>query len=160
MQTRLLFHRISQAAVLARAAFLKTAVHSTVPTAAYLQRLLFSPLFFVLKAIGPSMAPTINNGVAERAVGQVGAHVFLSLHSLSNPYLPVIRRSFFGPSLFSMKFGWATLLPSLPHHFLQMLVPYLQLPQLILARKSRALLASFASLPLLATSSWPAMTGR
>jgi hypothetical protein len=71
MHARLLIHRISQAAILAKAAFTQTEVKSAIPTAAYVQHLLRSPLYFVLKAVGPSMAPTINDGIAERAVGHV-----------------------------------------------------------------------------------------
>ena len=71
MQARLLFQRFSQIATIAKAAFANSAVQSAVPTAAYVQQLLRSPLYFVLKAVGPAMAPTINDGIAERAVGHV-----------------------------------------------------------------------------------------
>jgi hypothetical protein len=87
MQARLLYRRISQAAILAKAAFFNSAVQSTVPTTAYVQRLLSSPLYFLLKSIGPSMAPTINDGVAERAVGQVRDHLVPLLRSFPGPCL-------------------------------------------------------------------------
>ena len=73
MQARLLLKRFSQVAILAKAAYLSRAVQSSIPTAAYLQHMLSSPLHFVVKAVGPAMAPTINDGVAERAVGHVRA---------------------------------------------------------------------------------------
>jgi hypothetical protein len=73
MQARLLFQRFSRIATIAKAAFTNSAVQSAVPTAAYVQHLLRSPLYFVLKAVGPAMAPAINDGVAERAVGNVRA---------------------------------------------------------------------------------------
>ena len=71
MQAKLLFQRFSQIAVLAKAAFANSAVQSAVPTAAYVQHMLRAPLYFVLKDVGPAMAPTINDGIAERAVGHV-----------------------------------------------------------------------------------------
>ena len=71
MYVRLLFRRFSQIATIANAAFASTSLQSAVPAAAYVQHLLRSPLYFVLKGVGPAMAPTINDGVAERAVGQV-----------------------------------------------------------------------------------------
>ena len=71
MYVKLLFRRFSQIATIANAAFASTSLQSAVPAAAYVQHLLRSPLYFVLKGVGPAMAPVINDGVAERAVGQV-----------------------------------------------------------------------------------------
>ena len=73
MYGRLLLQRLSHVAAIAKAAMANSAVQAAVPSAAYVHHLLRSPLHFVLKAVGPAMAPTINDGVAERAVGHVRA---------------------------------------------------------------------------------------
>ena len=105
MQARLLLKRFSQVAILAKAAYLNRAVQSSVPTAAYLQHLFSSPLHFVVKAVGPAMAPTINDGVAERAVG----HVRAPFTHKSNPALSQFsRRSFSVQFLCSILFVSAT----------------------------------------------------
>jgi len=105
MQARLLLKRFSQVAILAKAAYLNRAVQSSVPTAAYLQHLFSSPLHFVVKAVGPAMAPTINDGVAERAVG----HVRAPFTHKSNPALSQLsRRSFSVQFLCSILFVSAT----------------------------------------------------
>ena len=70
MQARLLVRGISQAAILAKVTFFKTAVQGAIPTTAYMHHLLLSPLYFVLKA----MAPTINDDVAERVVGRASPY--------------------------------------------------------------------------------------
>ena len=71
MYAQLLLRRLSQVSIVAQAAVANTSVQGSVPTLAYAYRLLCSPLHFVLKAVGPAMAPAINPGVAERAVGHV-----------------------------------------------------------------------------------------
>ena len=76
MYARLLLRRLSQVAIIAKAALADSAVQGAIPTAAYARHLLRSPLHFVLKAVGPAMAPTIIEGVAERAVGHVRLILF------------------------------------------------------------------------------------
>jgi hypothetical protein len=71
VRAQLLLRRLAQVASLAKAAAANSPVQGAVPPSAYLSHLLHSPLYYVLKAVGPAMAPAINYDVAERAAGQV-----------------------------------------------------------------------------------------
>ncbi len=98
MYARLLLRRLSQVSIIAKAAIASTCVQGAVPTLAYAHRLLRSPLHFVLKAIGPAMAPAINSGVAERAVGHVRVIMFVSILCILFCFCSVVegrRISFF-----------------------------------------------------------------